>query len=430
MSCKQSRFILIILYAFMAFTVVPAGAQNPTGRDVPKPKKSAVKKASAKKPTRKTASAHPTATSKAVESADLTVIAPPGALIELDGKNQGLIGAQGQLVLTSILPGKHQLSVRAEGYQSWNGTVTVQLPATSFEVPLIKKAVTGRFTVYSNEPGTEVFLDGKSFGITGFAGEPLPIEELKAGRYELRAVKEGFKPWRGTQDLTAGETVTIKIELQPILDPEMIRIPAGDFTMGNNRGPRDARPAHPVFVDEFEISRSEITNRLYKYFIDATGHPAPSGVDVPAPYRWEGNNYPIAQADQPVVLVSWEDAVAFCRWLSEQTGKRYRLPTEAEWEKAARSASSQYSSAGNVWEWCFDWYDPDYYNRSERINPTGPPRGKKVKLGGLEGEMRVIRGGTFGRASLPLSAADRNAYPPKQGRFDIGFRVVRDFSKN
>jgi formylglycine-generating enzyme required for sulfatase activity len=414
----------------MVFTVASAGTQSPTGREVPKPKKSTVKKAPVEKTTRKIATAHPTAISKAVESASLMVIAPPGAIIELDGKSQGLIGAEGRLVLTGILPGKHQLGVQAEGYQPWSGIVTVELPAISFEVPLIKKAVTGRLTVYSNEPGTEIFLDGKSFGITGFAGEPLPIEELKVGRYELRAVKEGFKPWQRTQELEAGESITIKIKLQPVLDPEMIRIPAGDFTMGNNRGPSDARPAHPVFVDEFEISRSEITNRLYKYFIDSTGHPPPSGVDVPAPYRWEGNNYPIAQADQPVVLVSWEDAVAFCRWLSEQTGKRYRLPTEAEWEKAARSASFQYSSAGNVWEWCFDWYDPDYYNRSERINPTGPPRGRKVKLGGREGEMRVIRGGTFGRTSLPLSAADRNAYPPAQRRFDIGFRVVRDLSKN
>jgi formylglycine-generating enzyme required for sulfatase activity len=196
--------------------------------------------------------------------------------------------------------------------------------------------------------------------------------------------------------------------------------------MGNDRGPKDARPAHAVSLAEFEISRGEITNQLYKYFIDATGRPSPRGVGAASQFSWEGNNYPAGQADRPVVLVSWDDAIAFCRWLSAQTGSRYRLPTEAEWEKAAREIGAQYTSTGNLWEWCADWYDPDYYKRRERMNPTGPPRGKKVKAGGREGEMRVLRGGAFGRQALALRAIERNYFIPSQGRFDIGFRVVRE----
>jgi formylglycine-generating enzyme required for sulfatase activity len=144
---------------------------------------------------------------------------------------------------------------------------------------------------------------------------------------------------------------------------------------------------------------------------------------------WEGGSYPPGQDDRPVTNVSWEDAVAFCRWLSEQTGSRYRLPTEAEWEKAARTISAEYTSAGNVWEWVADWYDPDYYKRKERVNPTGPPRPRKVKASGREGEMRVLRGGAFGKDALPLRAAERNSFIPSQGRFDIGFRVVREIKE-
>jgi formylglycine-generating enzyme required for sulfatase activity len=124
--------------------------------------------------------------------------------------------------------------------------------------------------------------------------------------------------------------------------------------------------------------------------------------------------------------VSWEDAVAFCAWLSEQTGLRYRLPTEAEWEKAAKSGGAQYKTAGRVWEWCSDWYDHDYYKLRERINPKGPARGKRYKMLGREGEMKVIRGGGFGFGSVTRRAAERSYFFPKMNRSDIGFRIVRE----
>jgi formylglycine-generating enzyme required for sulfatase activity len=250
---------------------------------------------------------------------------------------------------------------------------------------------------------------------------------LSAGTHQLRATKPKFKEWRGSVTVKPGETTSIKIDLKPILDPEMLSVPEGVFMRGNNRGEKDQRPEYQVFVPAFEISRSEVTNRLYKQFVDATGHPPPQGIG----YGWIANVYPAGQDDLPVVFVSWEDAIAFCQWLSKETGRQYRLPTEAEWERAAKlfgdlspGSDKSYSSAGSVWEWCSDWYDPDYYKTRDRNDPQGPARGKKIKMMGFEGETKTMRGGGFGRGQLVLRAAERNFYFPNRSRFDIGFRIA------
>jgi formylglycine-generating enzyme required for sulfatase activity len=351
----------------------------------------------------------------------LTITAPAGALIEIDGRARGFAGIDGNLILTGIPPGEHQLNVRAEGYEPWQGAFKMETAATRFEAPIKKKLATGRIALNANEPGTEIFIDDK-YSVKSLAGQTLFVDGLTPGSRQLRAVKPGFREYRTLVTVRSGETAVVYLTLKPVLDPEMLRVPESTITRGNDKGPRDQRPAHPVFIAEFEISSKEITNKLYKYFVDATGRPAPRGVG----YGWEGNNFPPGQADNPVVFVSWDDTIAFCRWLSEQTGKRYRLPTEAEWEKAARLVGEQYASVGNIWEWCQDWYDPDYYKNRERINPKGPGRGKSVKSMGREGEARVIRGGGFGRGAIILRAAERNFFFPTVPRFDIGFRVVRE----
>jgi formylglycine-generating enzyme len=219
--------------------------------------------------------------------------------------------------------------------------------------------------------------------------------------------------------------VIVSVALKPNLEIGMLQVAEGNLARGNDNGPRDQRPAQVVFVSEFEISTREVTNRLYKHFVDATRRAAPRGPI----YGWEGNNYPEGEGERPVVLVSWEDAVAFCQWLSGQTGKRYRLPTEAEWEKAAQLIGDKYESVGMIWEWCQDWYDPEYYGKGELTNPKGPSRGKKVKTMGREGEARVIRGGAFGRGLISARAAERNFHFPSLSRFDLGFRVVREITE-
>src|SRR5678816_4330937 len=105
----------------------------------------------------------------------------------------------------------------------------------------------------------------------------------------------------------------------------MIVIPAGDFLMGSEDGAENERPVHRVYVDQFAIARFPVTNQQYRYFIDDAGRVRPKLWDDPR----------FNQPDQPVTSVSWFDATAFCEWHSARTGEDFRLPTEADWERAA-----------------------------------------------------------------------------------------------
>src|SRR5260370_4831508 len=125
-------------------------------------------------------------------------------------------------------------------------------------------------------------------------------------------------------------------ERRPVAqEPVMALVPAGDFRMGSENGGEDEKPIHRVYVSEFYISKYVVTNAEYKRFVDATGHRPPASREKGMPL-WNGRDFPEKIARQPVVKVSWDDAMAYCRWLSQATRKQYQLPTEAEWEKAAR----------------------------------------------------------------------------------------------
>jgi len=442
-SCAIFLTLLTALFSVLVLAQ-SAFAQNPTGRETPTlPKKepTPAKKEKSKSVASSAGSAGSVSSSKSDRSgksgtvrapaakttpgaAKLTIVAPPGASVEVDGKPRGTLGADGNLVLSGLAPGDHQVSVSAAGYEPWRDTFVMSVASTKFEVPIKKKPSTGRLALTASEPGTEILI-GEKYGVKTLPGQITSVDGLLPGVRQLRAIKPGFREWRGVVAVKANETVMVNIELKPILDPEMLRIPEGQFSQGSDKGAKDQRPSHQVFTTAFEISRGEVTNRLYKFFIDATNYPAPRGVS----YGWNGNNYPAGQDDLPVVFVSWEDAVVFCKWLSEQTGYRYRLPTEAEWEKAAKLGGDKYSSAGKVWEWCSDWHDPDYYKERVRINPKGPARGKRIKTLGREGEAKVIRGGGFGIGMVAQRAAERSNFYPTMTRYDIGFRIVREVTK-
>lgn len=228
-----------------------------------------------------------------------------------------------------------------------------------------------------------------------------------------------------------------------------VRVPAGEFLMGSDQS-KDAQayddelPQHAVNLSEFYIGKFEVTNEQYAAFVGATEHRAPS--------HWEDGSVPSGLADHPVVNVSWEDAVAFTGWLSEETDLPIRLPTEAEWEKACRgtdgriypwgdsdpdasklnlngdvggttpvgsysplgdSAYGAADMAGNVWEWVADWYDSGYYEHS----PYADPRGAQ------SGTARVLRGGSWDYDSDLARCAYRNGYSPDFVFGYYGFRV-------
>jgi formylglycine-generating enzyme required for sulfatase activity len=257
-----------------------------------------------------------------------------------------------------------------------------------------------------------------------------------------------------------------------IPQPNLARIEAGVFLMGADDGKRDQRPIHRVYVSEFQIGRFAVTHDEYARFVNATGYPAPTIQKLPliasngrdtlfrelsAPYVWESGGPPAGRGGHPVVLIRYGDALAYCGWMSTVLGRTVRLPTEAEWEKAARggmdgerypwgdgeldgsrgnfltdpSLKSQrgtrptgtyspngyglHDIAGNVWEWVSDWYSPDYYETSEARDPQGPEAG----------EMRIVRGGSWvSEDPSMLRCAYRHELPPDTYAYSIGFRIV------
>src|SRR5580658_2502725 len=116
-----------------------------------------------------------------------------------------------------------------------------------------------------------------------------------------------------------------------VSEPRMVAIPEGWFLMGSETGQDNERPVHRVWVDAFEMAECQVTNAEYGRFLAATKHRAP--------LHW--NDPTFSRAEQPVVAPSWFDAAAYCQWLSAGSGRRYRLPTEAEWERAARAGLEQ-----------------------------------------------------------------------------------------
>lgn len=428
-------FVISLLLLLFCWPGLRLAAQDPTGRDLPpksktsktlpkappkekKPAPPKAKPATRRSRAAKAAPIKPPATP--INTAQLLITGIPNSIVELDGQTRGVIGKDGNLSLNAVALGEHQLRVSADGYEMWTGGVEIKAPATRFDIAQRKKALTGKLAILVNQPGTEVVIDER-LSVKSIAGQQISVDGLLPGDHRVRAVKAGFREWRNVVKVSAGETQRVDITLVPEISPEMVRVPAGEFVRGNESGAKDAKPAHPVTLSEFEIARREISNRLYKLFVGATNHPAPN----PQLSGWQGTNYPAERANSPVVGISWEDATAFCHWLSQQTGARYRLPTEAEWEKAARTVGNAYQSIGLVYEWCQDWYDPDYYKRREKVNPPGPAQPPKLKKS-KEGPQRVVRGSVPNRAGVRFSPFERYAFFPAQGRADIGFRVLRE----
>jgi formylglycine-generating enzyme required for sulfatase activity len=230
----------------------------------------------------------------------------------------------------------------------------------------------------------------------------------------------------------------------PRLEPTraFVRIPAGWFLMGDATGQDGERPVHRVWVDAFEMAVCPVTRAEYAAFLDATGHETPRDWHHPA----------FVRSELPVVGVSWHDAVAYAAWRSAES-PGLRLPTEAEWERAARggvdgarypwgdeipewipaggrgpldgpwpadlgppNAYGLYGIGANVHEWCADWYAGDYY----RISPERAPRGPE------HGVRRASRGGSWRHAITLCRCGARSRLDPVFRYNDYGFRLVRD----
>jgi formylglycine-generating enzyme required for sulfatase activity len=229
-------------------------------------------------------------------------------------------------------------------------------------------------------------------------------------------------------------------------EPEMVLIPAGEFLMGSDpRKDKDAagdeQPQRKLYLPDYTIAKTLVTNAQYAAFVEAASHKPPD--------HWKGKNPPRGKGDHPVVYVSWHDATDYCKWLAEATGKPYRLPSEAEWEKGARGTdgriypwgnkwdtkrcnnsegfkgsttqvgaypqgASPYGlldMVGNVWEWTLSLYRPYPYQSDDgREDPHA-------------GDNRVLRGGSWYGLQRYARVSSRIYYRPGSFNDHAGFRV-------
>lgn len=256
--------------------------------------------------------------------------------------------------------------------------------------------------------------------------------------------------------------------VEPRTGMEFVLVRGGTYRMGDfdGRGIAQERPAHAVSVSDFHLARREVTVAQFRAFVDETGHRtdverAGGVIDIDpvmrAPVRrtgvsWRNPGFPQGDGD-PVVWVTWNDAAAFAGWLATSAGKPFRLPTEAEWEYAAReggrdvawsgtaeraragefvwsaensgglphptgskapNALGLHDLTGNVWEWCLDWQADYAAAKLPLVDPRGP----------ADGRFRVLRGGSW-RVGLDVARTTyRNGYRPDYAHSSIGFRVA------
>jgi len=230
------------------------------------------------------------------------------------------------------------------------------------------------------------------------------------------------------------------------LEPSLIPIPEGWFLMGSESGQDCERPIHRVRIDAFLLAATQVTNAEYARFLGATA--------MPPPPFWSDPNFNHPQ--QPVAGASWHEAAHYCEWLRSQTGRHFRLPTEAEWEHAARGGLEQkqfpwgdnppqslpdydkrwltgpepvaryapnafglYDIGDNLHEWCSDWYDPNYYAISPETNPQGPDQSP------MKPQRKSSRGGSWRHHIKVARCSARSSIPPDFQYADYGFRVAR-----
>jgi formylglycine-generating enzyme required for sulfatase activity len=205
-----------------------------------------------------------------------------------------------------------------------------------------------------------------------------------------------------------GFSEVLKALTPPEFEPEMVLIPAGDFLMGSDPSvdkyaQEDEQPQHTLYLPDYYLAKTPMTNAQYAAFVQATGHKQSR--------HWKGEKPPRGKEDHPVVHVSWHDAVAYCNWLAEVTGRPYRLPSEAEWEKGARGTD------GRLWPWGNQW-DAKRCNIGGRgTTPVGAYLQGASPYGLLD-----MAGNVW---EWTRSAYKDYPYDPEDGREDLEFAARR-----
>ena len=355
---------------------------------------------------------------------------PSGAAITINGKASGKTPYQG---LSHKIGEQLRIELKDPLYRSYELEVSLNQAITQLE-PLMLEVGQGQVMIVTEpyQANAVLYLDGKTQGTA-----PIQIKAM-TGPHEIYAQAGSQKTEVKTFSLNDGESKQVILAFSsepPLLKNlgiEMVDIPAGSFQMGSNEGHDDEKPVHQVRLSGFQLGKHEISQGQWQAVMGS--NPA---------------HFDSCGASCPVEKVSWNDIQTFLKKLNQQTGERYRLPTEAEWEYACRSGGKNqkycggndlkrlawfddnsgnithpvgqkqanglglYDMSGNVWEWVQDWYG-NYSNGSVE-NPTGP----------TSGSYRSYRGGGWSLSSFFSRSADRLNYLPARRDRRLGFRLAR-----
>jgi formylglycine-generating enzyme required for sulfatase activity len=385
---------------------------------------------------------------------EIVVQTSPNAQVYLDDSFKGEASPEGRLVIDNPQPGDHSMRVTLMGKKNYEQQITVAAGQTA-NIQAALADLAGSIRVQTS-PGAEVFLDDSSRG-TADAGGGLTISDIAPGSHQLRISAQGKKEFRQSVTVLAGQQNTTQATLMDVEKPPVevpkpvstagatrvnpkdglkyVWIPPGTFMMGCSPGDTDCRddekPSHQVAITRgFWMGQTPVTVGAYKRFAGATGRQMPEAPNFNA--GWANEN-------MPIVNVSWDDATAYCAWAGG------RLPTEAEWEYAARGGSTEarygnldevgwydqnsgnqthdvaqkransfglYDMLGNVWEWVNDWYDQNYYQSSPSQDPQGP----------ASGQYRILRSGSWSYFPRFVRVSHRLGSDPTDGGSGVGFR--------
>ncbi|MBO6026293.1 MAG: SUMF1/EgtB/PvdO family nonheme iron enzyme [Bacteroidales bacterium] len=359
---------------------------------------------------------------------------PDFAKIFIDGQAMG----ETPNFISEILIGQHALKLTKEGYADYAETVTITKGQRAQVNATLSNGKEIQFTC--NVPNAQLSVDGK------VVGQASGTYLLTYGSHTLKATASNYRDYAGSIQVSESSR-TYSISMEPVRkDEETFTVNGVSFTMklveggtfqmgatseqGSDANDRE-KPVHNVTLSNYYIGETEVTQALWQAVMGSN------------PSNWKGDNL-------PVETVSWNDVQDFIHKLNQMTGKNFRLPTEAEWEYAARggkySKSYKYSGnkkiskvawctdnsehkthvvktkdpnelglydmSGNVWEWCQDWYGN--YSSSSQTNPTGPSTGS----------FRVLRGGSWYSNARSCRVASRGDYAPGNRSSNIGFRLV------
>ena len=382
--------------------------------------------------------------------AQVTLTTNEGADIYVDGSRLGTTRWTGTLEL-----GEHSVETRQASHHSAYTHVRITSQSAGQTITLNNPLpIYGSLVIDGSPADVAVYVDGKKVGTS-----PLFVSELLIGTHKIRLEKDGYDQQEKTVQIAENQesmldfTLTKTVAKAPVVPAvpqggavetitvkgvsfNMIKVQGGTFTMGataeqGSDAESDEKPTHQVTLSDYMIGETEVTQELWKAVMGSN------------PSNFSGTNLPVEG-------VSWDDCQTFIKKLNQLTGKNFRLPTEAEWEYAARggqkskgykyagsnalsdvawywdNSSSKthpvkqkqanelglYDMSGNVWEWCQDWYGN--YGSAAQTNPTGPS----------SGSYRVIRGGSWSDSASSCRVAYRNIYSPGIRISYLGFRVV------